>query len=174
MHAVLQALMRPDYDMTKEERMQAIWLDVGHAGDDNNAPRRRSITTSHLVSLLQYSKNVVGLHRMFQRDAAVVTDYKAMCTHTFGASCDIICKLVVWPEITRDAEAVFSPNVEHRDAAQRLPTHRKAANDKIRQLHIDLGHDHVAQWGAKDNMPVLKKTRSVLAKRAIIAGQALE
>lgn len=66
-----------------------------------------------------------------------------------------------------------TPDVKICEAIIRFKTSRHEANSQIRHLFFTLGHNVVAQWGTKDDIPVLKKN-SVLVKRKRASFDALD
>ncbi|KAF3045958.1 hypothetical protein E8E12_008933 [Didymella heteroderae] len=120
------------------------------------------------------------LHRMLENvtPSPLVTGgqpaprrYRSMRAHTFGAACDIICKLVIWTIILDDSDGIYSSDVQDREACKCFSVMGKGAIDKIRQVHLDLGHDNALQWSIKGRCGILAKHGAVLGKRlAVIRG----
>ncbi|KAF3005682.1 hypothetical protein E8E13_004958 [Curvularia kusanoi] len=81
----------------------------------------------------------------------------------FAVTCDILFQWLVVSQAVTGLNAVMHPDVRFRGAASCL-SNRDTANDEIRGLFAQLGHNHQAQWGTEDLVPVMKKT-PLLSKR---------
>lgn len=90
--------------------------------------------------------------------------YCQLWTEKFAVTCDIICRLVVMPQIIGNSGSVYALTVNDREAAQKMGDFRPLANDQITDLYLTLRHDDERRWGNKADIPLVKKM-ALLGKR---------
>jgi hypothetical protein len=87
--------------------------------------------------------------------------YVDLWTEKFAVTCDIICRLIVMPNILDHSASITGDDI---GKSKNLKSLRLVANSKIKGLYRTLNHNNETRWGNKTEIPLVKKT-ALLGKR---------